>query len=84
MTVQSSESAFDPVQQLLRSTVDRLRESCGVVRHRDWWVAFEPRFHHATFVVASAFAGILVSEMHFHSRDMRTETSQRVLDRGNY
>jgi len=72
------------VQQLFRGTVDRLRESCGVVRHGDWWVAFEPRFHHATFVVASAFASVLVSEMYFHPRDLRTETFQCVLDRGNY
>ncbi len=84
MIVQSPERPIEPMNQFFRRTIDGLTDRRGVVGHGDWRAAFEPRFHHATFVVATAFAGVLVSEMHFHSRDMRAETFQRALDRRNY
>ena len=53
----------------------------GVVGHGDWWVAFEPRFHHATFVFATAFAGVLVSEMRTSTRVIRVPKRFRALPR---
>lgn len=82
MVVQSPERAIEPMDHLFRRPINRLHNGRGVVGDSNRLMAFEPRFHHAAFVIASAFAGVLVSEMHIQSRDMRAEAFQCAFDGG--
>ena len=76
-----SQHALETVKQLFRSAVDRLPDRSSVLCDGDWRMAFDARFHHAALVVATAFARVLVAEMHFHSRDVRAESCQCILER---
>lgn len=82
VVMQSSERVFEQMDQPIRRAVDRLpgRRSMFGDRHR--WMSLEPRFHHATLVVASGLGCVLIGEMYFDSRDVRAEAAECVLDGG--
>jgi hypothetical protein len=82
MITQPTKDVIERVLELGGSTFDGLMKGLRLLRYRHGLVAFQARFHHAAFVMISAFLSVLVAEMNLNAADMFREVPQRVFHHG--
>jgi hypothetical protein len=78
--VKSAQRVFQAMDQPFCRPVDGLAYAWRMLGNRHGRQTFEPRFHHASLVVAAGFPRVLVAEMDFDPGDLRAEAAQCVLD----
>jgi len=79
MIAQPSEEVIERRFELVRCAGDGLHHGSGMVGDGGWLMALEPRFHHATQVIAAALVAILIADVDFHPGDLTLEAGETIL-----
>jgi hypothetical protein len=74
-----SKGAIDQSGQLICSAVDGLVQGRRLVSDCDGLTAFDTRFHHTAHIVLAFLVAVHIAHVHFHSRDVITESTQGTL-----
>jgi hypothetical protein len=74
----TAEFMFDQSGQLIGSAINGLVDGRRMMRDCDGLPIFEAGFHHTAHVVFATLIAVLVNQVHFHSRNVITESAEGI------